>query len=134
MTLHGRVDDAPTTTFSSKALGHITNFIQVIERHALSHLKVTPEVFDLFESLKVQILLIWSNIIFQVLLQAKAWHDMDVWLMIILLVYLIRTWQQQLVSKSAHLQELEMFVPDNLLKGSELTAYHAHNAKRGLLQ
>ena len=91
MTLHGRVDDAPTTTFSSKALGHITNFIQVIERHALSHLKVTPEVFDLFESLKVQILLIWSNIIFQVLLQAKAWHDMDVWLMIILLVYLIRS-------------------------------------------
>ncbi len=42
--------------------------------------------------------------------------------------YLVRTWQQQLVSKSA--QTLEMFVPAELLKGDEITAYKAHAKTR----
>lgn len=42
--------------------------------------------------------------------------------------YLVRTWQQQLVSKSQ--QQLEMFIPENLLKGSEIQAYKEHAARR----
>jgi len=42
--------------------------------------------------------------------------------------YLARTWQQQLVSKSN--QELEMFVPESLLRGDEVDAYREHAARR----
>lgn len=42
--------------------------------------------------------------------------------------FFIRTWQQQLFSKSR--QRLEMFIPDNLLKGAEVPAYKAHADRR----
>ena len=42
--------------------------------------------------------------------------------------YFIRTWQQQLLSKSR--QQLEMFIPDNLLRGAEVAAYKVHAAGR----
>ncbi len=42
--------------------------------------------------------------------------------------FLARTWQQQLVSKSQ--QQLEMFVPESLLRGAEVDAYKQHAAQR----
>lgn len=44
------------------------------------------------------------------------------------LVYLVRTWQQQLFANSP--QQLEMFIPESLLKGSEVAAYRQHATSR----
>ena len=78
MTFHGGIDDASAAALSCKTLGHIAYFIQVIRRQALSHLKLASEVLDLFKSLKIQILLVWRNIIFYILLQSKAGHHLYV--------------------------------------------------------
>lgn len=43
-------------------------------------------------------------------------------------LYLVRTWQQQLLSK-AH-QELQMFMPESLLHDGEARAYKDHDARR----
>lgn len=87
MTFHGGVDDASAATLSCKTLGHIAYFIQVIRRQALSHLKLASKVLDLFKSLKIQILLVWRNIILHILLQSKAGHH----LYVILLIHLVRS-------------------------------------------
>lgn len=47
------------------------------------------------------------------------------------ITYFVRTWQQQLVSKST--QQLEMFRADSLLKGSEVFAYQQHSANRQMI-
>ncbi len=44
------------------------------------------------------------------------------------MAYLIRTWQQQLVSKSG--QTLEMFIPSELLRDAEITEYKIHAQSR----
>lgn len=47
----------------------------------------------------------------------------------VFITYLVRTWQQQLLSQSV--QRVEMFTPTDLLQGHEVDAYRAHSQTRG---